>query len=177
MRPALLFCLFFAFAGVCLAQDTNFPVGPQYLMNFGSPLFLQPIATPSLSFGSLPAGPPPVEAGANEQPYTTSPLLQSQVDLFPIYYGWPDISVVEITSAEPAASLPASILNVGVEITDAQSLRERGYGVTLGEAAAFSKVHKKRAAHVYTNADVARLPRWLAVASDCPVPTSGHHSR
>ena len=40
-------------AGISFAQDTNFSAGPQYLITGGaSPLLLQSIATPSLSFGS-----------------------------------------------------------------------------------------------------------------------------
>ena len=39
-------------AGFSFAQDTNFSAGPQYLITNGSPLLLQPISTPSLSFGS-----------------------------------------------------------------------------------------------------------------------------
>ncbi|HTS08896.1 MAG TPA: hypothetical protein VMP68_25220 [Candidatus Eisenbacteria bacterium] len=49
----LRFCfLFIVLAGISFAQDTNFSAGPQYLINTGSPLLLQSIATPSLSFGS-----------------------------------------------------------------------------------------------------------------------------
>jgi hypothetical protein len=67
-------------------------------------------------------------------------------------------SVVEITSAELPHELPASITDVGVTgLTSAQSLRERGYGVPVGDTAAFWKAHKHPAAHVYTNADVQRL--------------------
>jgi hypothetical protein len=157
MRLAFLSCLLLALAGICVAQDTNFPVGPQYLINFGSPLFLQPIATPSLALAATPGSAAPVETGANAQVYTTSPQLQDQVDLFPIYYGVPDISVVEITSTEPPRPLPESILNYAADIGDAGSLRERGYGVTIAEAAAFWKANKKRASRVYTNADIARL--------------------
>jgi hypothetical protein len=43
--------LFVALAGISFAQETNFSVGPQYLITNGSPLLLQPIATPSLTFG------------------------------------------------------------------------------------------------------------------------------
>ncbi len=35
--------------GISVAQDTNFPLGPQYLATNGNPLLLRPIATPSLS--------------------------------------------------------------------------------------------------------------------------------
>lgn len=37
--------------GICFAQETNFPVGPQYLITNGTPLTIRPIATPSLSLG------------------------------------------------------------------------------------------------------------------------------
>jgi len=166
MRLACLFCSLIALAGISAAQDTSFSAGPQYLMTSGfSPLFNRPIATPSISLAapmpeiqSLPAIGPVVE----NQPFITNPELSHQADLFPIYYGSPEgspmTSVVEITSAEPPRSLPASIVDSGVTgITDAQSLRERGYGIPLGETAAFWKAHKPHAPRVYTNADVQRL--------------------
>jgi hypothetical protein len=40
---------------------------------------------------------------------------------------------------------------------DTQTLREWGYGVTLGEIASFWKSHKPHTPRVYTNADVDRL--------------------
>jgi len=134
MRLASLSCLLIVLAGVSAAQETNFPAGPQYLMTSGSPLFARPIATPSLSFDyglprfqSLPQIGPVVE----NQPFTANPEVQGP-NLFPVYYGYPMTSVVEITSAEPPRALPASITDVGViGTTDAQSLRERGYGVPL----------------------------------------------
>jgi hypothetical protein len=162
MRLACLFCISMALAGISAAQDTNFSAGPQYLMTSGfSPLFNRPIATPSVSLEvplpeiqSLPAIGPVVE----NEPFTTNPELPRQPDLFPIYYGYPMPSVIEITSAEPPRALPASIVDAGVTgFTDAQSLRERGYGVPLAETAAFWKAHKPHAPRVYTNADVQRL--------------------
>lgn len=39
-------------AGSSFAQDTNFPVGPQYLVTSGSPMLLQPISTPSMSLSA-----------------------------------------------------------------------------------------------------------------------------
>jgi len=174
MRPACLFCLLIALVGIAAAQDTNqdtnqnashdtsFSFGPQYLITSSfSPLFARPIATPSLSLAaplpeiqSLPAIGPVVE----NQPFVANSELPRQADLFPIYYGAPMTSVVEITSAEPPRSLPASIVDSGVTgITDAQSLRERGFGVPLGDTAAFWKSHKPRAPRVYTNVDVQRL--------------------
>jgi ribosomal protein L3 len=54
--------------------------------------------------------------------------------------------------------LPVTILDTGVwQVTTAQALRERGYGVTLVEAAAYGKARVRHATHVYTNADIERL--------------------
>jgi hypothetical protein len=161
MRLAILSCLFFLLAGISAAQDTNFSAGPQYLITSSSPMFLHSIATPSLSLEpslpeiqSLPQIGPTVE----DQPFVANPELPRGADLFPIYYGSPVPSVVEITSTELPQELPASIVDAGVTgMTTAQSLRERGYGVPLGDTAAFWKAHKRPAAHVYTNADVQRL--------------------
>ena len=50
MRLSHFVCLLCRLGGVSTAQDTKFPVGPQYLITTDSPLFLRPIATPSLSF-------------------------------------------------------------------------------------------------------------------------------
>jgi hypothetical protein len=67
-------------------------------------------------------------------------------------------NVIEISSAEPPRPLPPSIFETGVTgLTTIQSLRERGYGVPLGETAQFYKTHKPHARRVYTNADVQRL--------------------
>ncbi|MGP0017664.1 MAG: hypothetical protein ACLPHP_03770 [Candidatus Sulfotelmatobacter sp.] len=170
MRPACLLCLLIALTGISAAQDTNqatsqdtsFSAGPQYLITSSfSPLFARPIATPSISLAApLPEiqSPPAIGPVVENQPFVANSDLSRQPDLFPIYYGTPMTSVVEITSAEPPRSLPASIVDSGVTgITDAQSLRERGYGAPLGDTAAFWKAHKARAPRVYTNADVQRL--------------------
>jgi hypothetical protein len=42
-------------------------------------------------------------------------------------------------------------------MTTAQALRERGYGITVAEAAAFDKARTRHATHTYTNADTDRL--------------------
>jgi len=155
--------------GMALGQDTNFATGPQYLMSFGptnqgSPLFAQSISTPSLSLTG-----PPLEVGASNATenlvagadnHTASPQFEPPPDLFPIYYGGAPASVIEISfpSEPPSNQLPPSILDTGVwQTTTAQALRERGYGVTLGEAAAHSKAHMGHATHIYTDADIARL--------------------
>ena len=90
---------------------------------------------------------------------------QNQADLARIYWGGPEVngaeaetSVVEISGAATPNNLPASIVNVGVqEIVDAQSLGERGYGVTVSEMSSFWKTHKRPAARLYTNRDIERL--------------------
>ena len=161
MRLASLFCLSVVLVGISAAQDTNFSVGPQYLMNYGSPMFATPIATPSLSLEApLPGIPqlPEIGPAVQNQAYVANPELRRQADLFPVYYGYGPISVVEITSAESPRELPASVTDVGViGMTDGQSLRQRGYGVPVGDTAAFWKLHKSHARRVYTNADVQRL--------------------
>lgn len=48
----LLFVLVISVAGLSFAQDTNFSAGPQYLVTTGSPMLMQPIATPSLSLNA-----------------------------------------------------------------------------------------------------------------------------
>jgi hypothetical protein len=158
----LLLGLLLTVAGSSAAQETNFPVGPQYLITSGSPLFLQPIATPSLLFGSGLPAPSAVSAKATADEETVAVVAavvetQRQIALPSIYYGLPRVNVVEIASGEEV-SLPASILGPGVvEFITPQALRERGYGVTLAEAAARWKTHAVRARRVYTNEDVERL--------------------
>jgi hypothetical protein len=161
MRLASLFCLFLVLAGITAAQDTNFPVGPQYLITTNSTLFLGNISTPSLSLGApLPGIPslPAIGPAVENQSFVGNPELRHQADLFPVYYGYPMATVVELTSAELPRELPASIVDLGViGTTDPQSLRVRGYGIALGDAASFWKAHKRYATHVYTNADIERL--------------------
>jgi hypothetical protein len=164
-------CLLIVLSGIsiALAQDTNFATGPQYLINPGaSPLFARPISTPSMSLAG-----PPLEVGAsdatgvltagagNQFVSPPSAVALPQIDLFPIFYGVPPANVIEISFAESQESpspLPPSILDSGVwQMTTAQALRERGYGITLAEAAAYDKARTRHATHVYTNADTNRL--------------------
>jgi hypothetical protein len=167
MRICVFLCVLLAMVGVCVAQDTNFAVGPQYLMTSGSPLFARPIATPTLSFenpapemrtSDVVAEP---VATANDENLSYVLEVQRQTALFSIYYGFPRVNVVEISFREPSETrrpLPASIVDSGVvEFTDVQALRLRGYGITLPEAAAHWKSHKASAPHHYTNEDIERL--------------------
>jgi|SRR5580658_981517 hypothetical protein len=160
--------------GVAFGQDTNFASGPQYLINpdptnHASPLFARAISTPSLSLAG-----PPLEVGASDATGVLTPGAGDQnvvppspdalpkVDFSPIYYGSLPVSVVEISfpanSETSQNELPASILDTGVwQITTVQALRERGFGVTLPEAAANSRAHARHGTRVFTNADIDRL--------------------
>jgi hypothetical protein len=165
MRLHLVIGVLVGLGGIAAAQDTNFSTGPQYLMSYGSPLLLHSIATPSLDLNAPPVNAFP-QASTEEQPVPPPAVPQSGADLTRIYWGEPagavsaseNVSEIEISSPQTAPILPAGFLDVGVtEITNAQSLAERGYGMTLAEVAAYSKAHRAHAAHVYTNEDVARL--------------------
>jgi hypothetical protein len=120
----------------------------------------RPIVPPTLSLDA-PLSPipslPQIGPVVDDQPYVPSPEPQNQPDLLPIYYGYPMPSVIELVSTEPK-ELPPSIVDTGVGgMTNVQSLRERGYGVTLGQTASFWKSHAPHATRVYTNADIERL--------------------
>jgi len=171
MRLAHLFCLLFALAGISAAQDTNFPTGPQYLINTDSPIFLHSIATPTLSLSTpLPSLIVPAVEPVPEPQSPTSEVAPATLSR--IYWGAPssteqptesaveNVSEIEIASPQTPLVLPASIVDTGVTVmTDAQSLRQRGYGVPLGDTAAYWKAHKPHAPRVYTNTDVQRLRR------------------
>ncbi len=159
--PIFLFMLLLLFmllvAGFCSAQDTSFGAGPQYLITTTNTKFLRPIATPSMSLDApLPGIPtlPQIGPAVAEQPYVSDPLLDHQPDLFPIYYGYPEIPVVELSGNAPR-EVPASVNDTGyVGFTSVQSLVERGYGVSVAEDASFWKAHKRAVVRVYTNADI-----------------------
>ncbi len=165
--PIRIFCCLLILVGVSAAQDSNFAVGPQYLMNNGSAIFARPIATPSLAFDSSTAAPEMAAENnvtvSDNQTASAISDFPSQADLFPIYYGVSRVSVIELSSrqtGEQAASvtLPAGFFERGsVEVTDMQSLHLRGYGVTLPEAAAYWKGRHVTTPRLYTNADTDRL--------------------
>jgi hypothetical protein len=165
MRFVESLCLLLALAGISAAQDTNFSTGPQYLITTPSTMFLHSIATPSLSFGPASAPAPQVttETVTASQVVETPPALPSNVDLTSIYWGGREgggiSSEIELTAAPTPQNLPASIVDVGVTaMFDSQTLREEGYGISLGEAAAFWKMHGGHALHTYTNKDVEHTP-------------------
>jgi hypothetical protein len=153
------------------STDTNFSTGPQYLINPGStPELLRSIATPSLSLFAPLAPTASPEEGSGEPHTPAFPDLQTQAQVDQIYWGVSDVSVgaqsaentpvsgeVELSS-QSAVSLPPSFFNAGVTgMMDAEALRESGYGVPLGDVAAFWKVNKRQATRAYTNADITRL--------------------
>jgi hypothetical protein len=154
-----------ALSSLAFGQDTNFNKGPQYLLT-GSPMLARSIATPAYSLAG-----PPLETGAdnataglhagaeNQYEPAPNPDAQPSINLFPIFYGRPAVSVVEVSFSPEAPSkpIPNSILNAGVEqIGDWATLQERGYGITLAEAASLSK-KTAHATRVYANADLERL--------------------
>ena len=164
MRLHLLATTLALVSGIALAQETNFPTGPQYLMNYGSPFLFHSIATPSLDLNAPPAS--ITAEGSSESQVVPAPANpQSPANLTRIYWGERatgeaagESSEIEATSPATSPALPHSFLDVGVaEITDAQSLAARGYGMTLAEASALAKAHRKLGSHVYTNEDLARL--------------------
>src|SRR6201993_3206772 len=64
-------------------------------------------------------------------------------------------SVIQLSGAQLPPNLPSSILDVGVTGTaNAQSLLARGYGLPLGDVAAYWKSHKRSTPRVFTNSDV-----------------------
>jgi hypothetical protein len=168
MRVPSFVCAFFlmllALSGLSFAQnaqDTNFSTGPQYLLT-GSPIFARSIATPSLSLGApLPEPPTAIthSAPTEQETFANLPAVEGPANLSQIFYGVPSTSVVEISfAAGKTVALPQSFLDTGVsEITDAESLRVRGYGVTLGECAKYWKAHRTSAHRHFSNEDIERL--------------------
>jgi hypothetical protein len=64
-------------------------------------------------------------------------------------------SVIQLSGTQLPSNLPSSILDVGVTGTaNARWLLARGYGLPLGDVAAYWKSHKRSTAHVFTNSDV-----------------------
>ena len=95
MRLSYFVCLLVTPGGISTAQDTNFPVGPQYLITTDSPLFLRPIATPSLSFEGQALGArillletPPAET-------VSAPGRPRPANLADIYWGEPILGRTE----------------------------------------------------------------------------------
>ena len=91
-------------AGFSVAQDTNFSVGPQYLVTIGNPMLLRPIATPSMSLsGETMAGmsavPTPTELPAFAP-------LETVVYLDNVYWGEHKPDEVVARRVEPPSMSP-----------------------------------------------------------------------
>ena len=82
----LLLCvLAIPLVGLSFAQDTNFSAGPQYLVTTGSPMLIQPIATPSLSLNA--PMPDPYISATQLAPAVTSDRSSAA----PSNTFWPDV--------------------------------------------------------------------------------------
>lgn len=161
MRVIHNVCWLIALCGISGAQDTNFPVGPQYLITTGSPLFLRPIATPSLSLDASPPSTSIVFAETSSTGRVSEPPVPAP-SLAQIYWGGPNtgegVSVIELSSSERPRNLPSSFVDTGVTLlTDDQSLRLEGYGVTLAQLASQWRAHRPHSSRIYTNRDIERL--------------------
>jgi hypothetical protein len=158
MRSYWILALLLVLTGVALAQqqETNFPVGPQYLVTVPYGSVLQPIETPSIS-PSQPTG--PVSPQTGEPLPITVPGIPGAANLGAVYWGEPNeaVQVMEPPAPNP---LPQGFFDVGVwALTSDQALHQQGYGMTLVQAARYWKKHKLHAAHVYTNEDLKHLPQ------------------
>ncbi|MGA7218472.1 MAG: hypothetical protein WBX38_09165 [Candidatus Sulfotelmatobacter sp.] len=169
--------LLLAFASA-ISQDTSFSSGPQYLRNTSSPDYSRPISTPTLTLSgpALEVGASNATgvliAGASDQDVLPpAAVALPKIDLLPILYGDRKASggegnPLEInfpgTSSESsfAMGFPARFLNVGVSQEASPDMRgklgNRGYGITLGQAAAREKA-PRGPVRLYTNADIERL--------------------
>jgi hypothetical protein len=160
--PCLLFAI--AMLGVAAGQTvTSVP-------------YRYPVTTPSLPWPNPPlqvgasnatAG---LTAGAENETSATLPAPGPATNLYPVYYGpayygapytAPPESLGETAAASEAA--PPAPRGGGVETgvwqsTTVDALRQGGYGVSLAEAAAYSKVHSQHATRTYGNSDIERLP-------------------
>jgi hypothetical protein len=104
MRIGHLLCLL-VLAAVSCAQDTNFAVGPQYLVTSDATLFLRPIATPSLSLSEpLPSTPepfPPIRGVSSEgvtvAETPSEPVRLSSQEFFARVY-WGEHTPDEVTA-------------------------------------------------------------------------------
>lgn len=67
----------------------------------------------------------------------------------------PTANVIELSGGPMPANLPPSIFDPGVTaMTDSQSLLQHGYGISVGETAAYWKTHKRQIPRVFTNQDM-----------------------
>jgi len=66
-------------------------------------------------------------------------------------------NVIELTGGPLPTNLPASMFDPGVTgMSNPELVQQRGYGVSLGEVAAYWKAQKRHASHVITDEDLRR---------------------
>jgi hypothetical protein len=152
--------------GIAVAQqETNFPVGPQYLITQPYPTLLQPIATPSYP-PSQPMGVVSPQTGEAGPVTITVPAYLPSVywGYQSPYWGYPPPTETEVApESEPAPvprNLPQDYVDTGVSaIATPGWMHDRDYGMTLVQAARYWREHKPHATHTYTNQDIQRLER------------------
>lgn len=138
------------------SRQTDFPVGPQYLVTTPSTLFLQPIATPSMSaaqaFGMV-----------SPQTGQAEPIVINgqQANMPAIFWGWNSpgqTSVWAVLSSVVSNGLPADFIDLGVgAIVTNEWLEEFQRNNSVAEASRYWKTHTNRAARRYTNVDIELL--------------------
>lgn len=171
MRLAHVLGFVLILGGIAVAQqpETNFPVGPQYLITQPYPAIWQPIATPSY---------PPSQATGVVSPQTgeAGPVTITVPAYLPsIYWGYPSpygsYPVPGEMESAPAPereqeqepehrNLPQDYVDTGVSAFATPGwMHDHDYGMTLAQAARYWREHKLRATHLYTNQDIERLLR------------------
>jgi hypothetical protein len=104
MRPDRALLALLVLVGISFAQDTNFSVGPQYLVTTGSMLLMNPIATPSLSLSGETL------SGTTAVPTTYEPPafapVETYVYLDNVYWGEHNTSEVLARRIEPPVMSP-----------------------------------------------------------------------
>jgi hypothetical protein len=89
--------------------------------------------------------------------FVASQITASQVPSMETAEAVAGPQVIELAGGPMPTSVPSSIFDTGVTgTTDPQSLLQRGYGLSLGEVAAYWKTHKRQAPRVFTNQDLHR---------------------
>ena len=157
-RFSLLCAVVLKLAMIASAQgrQTDFPVGPQYLVTTPSTLFLQPIATPFASAGQMLGMVSPQTGQA--EPVT---INGQTANLPAIYWGWTSpgqTAVWAVFSPAVSSGLPADFLDLGVgAIVTEEWLQEFQRNNNVAEASRYWKTNTNRAARRYTNVDIERL--------------------
>jgi hypothetical protein len=158
MRFAYVLGLVLIIGGIAVAQqsETNFPVGPQYLITQPYPAILQPIATPSYESWQQ-------SATVSPQTGEDAPVMITVPAYLPwVYWGYPPPGESEVAAepepAEAPRNLPQDYIDTGVSaIATPGWMHDHYYGMTLAQAARYWREHKLHASRVYTNQDIERL--------------------